>query len=186
MSQRSPKDFQEKLLDHLFRGLGSKAHGFQVRTIVHKMPDPDIKQALVKPDANFADARPRMSRMARKSWTKQTEVHIMLRQIAENSVMAEYFVTEARVISFFFLSSSFCRDNGSQTADGEKMARRFFFFFSFFFFVCFFIFLFISLFFLFFVFFFFRLFFSFFSFSSSRLFHLFPCFLSFVHFSFCL
>ena len=38
MSQGSPKDLQEKLLDHLFRGLGSKAHGFQVRTIVHKMP----------------------------------------------------------------------------------------------------------------------------------------------------
>ena len=48
-----------------------RRNGFQVRKVVHKMPDPDIKQALVKPDANFADARPRMSRMARKSSTKQ-------------------------------------------------------------------------------------------------------------------
>ena len=44
-----------------------RRNGFQVRKVVHKMPDPDIKQALVKPGANFADARPRMPRMARKS-----------------------------------------------------------------------------------------------------------------------
>ena len=39
-------------------------------------------------------------KLDRCNGSPQAEVHIMLRQIAENSVTAEYFVTEARVVNW--------------------------------------------------------------------------------------